>query len=76
MSFARGEGDGIAGFQVVCFAVHSHVGGAFEDNEEFVHVGVRVGGEDFARGTTTRAIWVNGGRSPLRNQTCFFAAGL
>lgn len=49
MGFAGGEGDGVAGVQVVGFAVHSHVRGAFEDDEQFVHVGVRMGGEDFAR---------------------------
>ena len=48
MCFTRGEGNGVARFQIVSFAVDNHAGGAFEDDEQFVHVGVRVGGEDFA----------------------------
>ena len=50
MCFTRDEGNGVARFQIVSFAVDNHAGGAFEDDEQFVHVGVRVGGEDFAWG--------------------------
>ena len=47
--FAGGEGNSIPCFQIVRTAVDDHACGAFEDDEQFVHVGVRVGGEDFAR---------------------------
>ena len=30
-------------------AVDNHSRGAFEDEEQFMHVGMRVGGQDFAR---------------------------
>ena len=50
MSFARGEGDGGAFGQIVRDSVNNHAGGAFEDDEQLVHVGMRVGDEDFARG--------------------------
>lgn len=49
MVFSGGEGDGIAGFQIVRMAVDGHACSAFKDNEQFMHVGMGVGGEDFAR---------------------------
>jgi len=47
--FSRSERDGVAGVQVVGLAVHDHACSALEDDEQFVHVGMRVGGENFAR---------------------------
>jgi hypothetical protein len=49
VGFGGGEGDGIAGFQIMRVAVDHHARGAFEDEEQFMHVGMRVGGQDFAR---------------------------
>lgn len=50
MGFAGREGDGVTRFQIVSFAIDSHACSAFEHDEQLVHVGMGVGGEDFARG--------------------------
>ncbi len=49
MGFAGGERYGVAGVQTVRMIVDDHACSAFEDYEQFVHVGVCMGGEDFAR---------------------------
>lgn len=50
MCFTRGEGNGVACFQIARMAVDLHACNALKHDKQFVHVGVRVGGEDFARG--------------------------
>ena len=49
MGFARSESNGIAFGQMVRNSVDNHTGSSLEDDEQLVHVGMGVGGEDFAR---------------------------
>lgn len=63
MDLARGDCDCVACFQIVRTAVDNHACRAFEEDEEFVHVCVRMGDQDFAgRNDDACDIWVNGGR--------------
>jgi hypothetical protein len=47
VGFAGFDEEGVAGVEGVGFAIESELGGAFEGDEEFGHVGVGMGGAGF-----------------------------
>lgn len=48
MGFARSEGNGFALRQIVRSSIDDHAGRAFKYDEKLMHIGMGMGGEDFA----------------------------
>jgi len=76
VGFAGGEGDGVAGVQLMGNAVDSHARGAFENDKKFGHVGVGVGGEDFTRRDNDACYLVEGRQTGFAEADLFLRGGI